>query len=104
MTEAEGVLERMARARYESHVVQSRNVGGELRAWEDYHPEYKAAEIEAMRAALAALVPPSVEMVEAMIGKVDEPGKYVTRGYINEDDLIAAFTAAIESITGGGDG
>lgn len=47
------------------------------------------------RAVLESLLPVDEGMVQAMLNKLDEDNRQVTRGYITADDVTNAFTAAI---------
>lgn len=82
--EAEGVLERMVDA-YCAFCEAARQAGN------------VANVKDAMRAALAALVPPSVEMVRAAMIKGHEIGP---RGAWKRGSFEREWRAAIESITG----
>lgn len=53
---SDDAVERMVRARYESDPIQNRNVGGVRRPWADFGDEWKADEVNAMKAALSAIL------------------------------------------------
>jgi hypothetical protein len=72
--------------------------------WEQLPEGFRTTEIEVARACLQALLPVSEEVVEAMARGADVRAYMVTRGYIDREELIDAFTAAITTITTGNRG
>jgi len=58
--------------------------------------------IDDARAAVQALISNiSEEMVEAGLCEVDKIGRYVTRGYIDNEDARVIFTAMLQSLLKG---
>lgn len=61
-------------------------------------PEDRADATAALDAALLAMMEPSEEMVAHALEKLDENGRYVSRGYIDRGDAITAFTAMLTTL------